>query len=102
MKWRLAFGVLCYKNMPPKLKRKFYRAVIKLTILYGAEFWPVKNFHVQKMKVTEIRDEGIWDKVGVAPMEDNMCEARLRWLEHMKRRCTDAPERRCEWLVLRI
>ncbi|PHT59458.1 Triose phosphate/phosphate translocator, chloroplastic [Capsicum baccatum] len=55
MKWKLAAGVLCDKKVPPKLKGKFYRVVVRPTILYGAECWPVKNSHIQKMKVTEMR-----------------------------------------------
>nr|XP_018633540.1 uncharacterized protein LOC104117440 [Nicotiana tomentosiformis] len=79
--------------------------------------WPVKNSHVQQMKVAEmrmlrwmcehtrldrIRNEVIWDNVGVVPMEAKMCEARLRWFGHVKRRSTDAPVRRCERLALGV
>ncbi|XP_070004359.1 uncharacterized protein [Nicotiana sylvestris] len=55
MKWRLASGVLCDKNVPPKLKGKFYRVVVRLTMLYGAECCPVKISHIQKMKAAEMR-----------------------------------------------
>ncbi|XP_070055460.1 uncharacterized protein [Nicotiana tomentosiformis] len=51
MKWRLASGVLCDKKSPSKLKGKFYRAVVTPAMLYGTECWPVKNFHIKKMKV---------------------------------------------------
>ena len=115
MKWRFASGVLCDKNMPLKLKGKFYRAVVRPIMLYGVECWPVKNSHVQKMKVAEmrmlrwmcrynrinkIRNEDIPDKVSVSPMKNKMREARLRWFGHMKRRGTYAPARRCKRLVL--
>ncbi|XP_060182471.1 uncharacterized protein LOC132612165 [Lycium barbarum] len=115
MKWRLASGVLCDKKVPPKLKGKFYKVVVRPTMLYGAEYWQVKISHVQKMKVAEmrmlrwmcghtrsdrIRNEDIRDKVGVASMEDKMREARLRWFGHVKRRDTDAPVRRCERLAM--
>ncbi|XP_019256326.1 PREDICTED: uncharacterized protein LOC109234715 [Nicotiana attenuata] len=43
MRWRLDSGVLCDKNMPPRLKGKFYKVVGRLTMLYGAECWPVKT-----------------------------------------------------------
>nr|XP_009775659.1 PREDICTED: uncharacterized protein LOC104225533 [Nicotiana sylvestris] len=69
MKWRLAFGVLCDKNVPLRLKDR-------------------------------IRNEVIRDKVGVAPVEEKMREARLRWFGHVKRRSTDAPIRRHERLAL--
>ncbi|XP_019238156.1 PREDICTED: uncharacterized protein LOC109218258 [Nicotiana attenuata] len=55
MKWRLASRVLRDKKVPSKLKGKFYRAVVRPTILYGAECWAAKNSHTQKMKVAEMR-----------------------------------------------
>ncbi|XP_019230097.1 PREDICTED: uncharacterized protein LOC109211051 [Nicotiana attenuata] len=78
MKRRLASGVLCDKNAPPRLMGKFYRVVVRSTILYESECWPVKKSRVWKMKVAEmmmlrwmcrqirndkIRNEVIWDKV---------------------------------------
>ncbi|KAM3246941.1 hypothetical protein P3L10_008708 [Capsicum annuum] len=115
MKWKLASGVLCDKKVPPKLKGKFYRAVVRPAMLYGAECWPVKNSHIQKMRVAEmrmlrwmcgltrgdrVRNENIREKVGVTPVECKMREARLRWFGHVKRRGMDAPVRRCERLAL--
>ncbi|KAG5575703.1 hypothetical protein H5410_055837 [Solanum commersonii] len=115
MKWRLASGVLCDKKIPPKLKGKFYRVVVRSALLYGAKCWPVKNSHVQKMHVAEMRmlrwmcghtrsdkikNEVIWEKVGVASVVDKLREARLRWFGHVRRRCADAPVRRCEGLAI--
>ncbi|PHU20573.1 hypothetical protein BC332_11724 [Capsicum chinense] len=115
MKWKLASGVLCDKKVPPKLKGKFYRVVVRPALLYGAECWPVKNSHIQKMKVAEmrmlrwmcgltrgdrVRNETIREKVGVTSVECKMREARLRWFGHVKRRGMDAPVRRCERLAL--
>jgi hypothetical protein len=37
LKWRQASGVLCDPRVPLKLKAKFYRTAIRLTMLYGAE-----------------------------------------------------------------
>ncbi|KAG5610037.1 hypothetical protein H5410_021318 [Solanum commersonii] len=48
----------------------------------------------------KIRNEDIRDKVGVASMVDKMREERLRWFGHVKRRCIDAPVRRCKRLVI--
>ncbi|XP_070051793.1 uncharacterized protein [Nicotiana tomentosiformis] len=113
LKWRLASGVLCDWNVPPKLKGKFYKAVVRPAMLYEAECWPVKKSHAQKMKVAEmrmlrwmcghtrkdkIRNEYIRDKVGVAPVEEKLRESRLRWFGHVKRRDVDAPVRRYESL----
>ncbi|XP_070022982.1 uncharacterized protein [Nicotiana sylvestris] len=115
MKRGLASGVLCDKKVSLKLKGKFYRVVVRPTMLYVAECCPVKIAHVQKMKVEEmrmsrwmcghtrldrIRNEVIRDKVGVAPIEDKMREAQLRWFGHLRRRSTDAPVRRYERLTL--
>ncbi|PHT52732.1 Brefeldin A-inhibited guanine nucleotide-exchange protein 5 [Capsicum baccatum] len=115
MKWKLASGVLCDKKVPPKLKGKFYRVVVRPAMLYGAECWPVKNSHIQKMKVAEmrmlrwmcgltrgdrVRNEIIREKVGVTPVECKMREVRLSWFGHVKRRGMDAPVRRCERLAL--
>lgn len=47
-----------------------------------------------------IRNEFIHDKVGAASTADKMTEARLRWFDHVKRRCTDALVRRCERLAI--
>ncbi|OIT29657.1 hypothetical protein A4A49_17649 [Nicotiana attenuata] len=106
MRWRLASGVLCDKNVPPRLKGKFYRVVVRPAMLYGAECWPVKKSYVQKMTVAEmkmlrwmcghtrkdkIRNEVIRDKMGVASMETKLRESRLRWFGHVKRRDIDAP-----------
>ncbi|XP_016438920.1 uncharacterized protein LOC107764847 [Nicotiana tabacum] len=55
MKWRLASGILYDKKVPSKLEGKFYRAVARPAMLYGAECWPIKNSHIEKMKVAEIR-----------------------------------------------
>ncbi|KAG5583283.1 hypothetical protein H5410_053910 [Solanum commersonii] len=35
MKWRLKFGVLCDKYMSLRLKGKFYRVVVRPTMLFG-------------------------------------------------------------------
>ncbi|XP_070045225.1 uncharacterized protein [Nicotiana tomentosiformis] len=55
MKSKLASSVLCNKNVPPRLKGKFYRVVIRPIMLYGMELWLVKNSHVQKLKVAKMR-----------------------------------------------
>ncbi|XP_070042497.1 uncharacterized protein [Nicotiana tomentosiformis] len=115
MKWRLASGVLCDRNVPLRLKGKFYRVMVRPAMLYGAEYWPVKNSHAQKMKVAEMRmlrwmcgctrrdrikNEATRNRVGVASVENKMQESRLRWFGHVKRRSIDTHVRRCERLAL--
>ncbi|XP_070033034.1 uncharacterized protein [Nicotiana tomentosiformis] len=85
--------------------------VVRPAILYGAECWPVKKSHVQKMSVAEMRtlrwmcghtrkdkimNEVIRDKVGVALVEAKLRKSRLRWFGHVKKRDIDASVRRCE------
>jgi len=85
--------------------------VIRPALLYGAECWPVKKSHVQRLRVAEmrmiywicghmrldkIRNEVIGGKIGVASIEDKIRETRLRWFGHVRRRTMDAPLRRCE------
>jgi hypothetical protein len=43
MKWRQAYGILCDKRVPQKLKGKFHRIMIRPAMLYGAECWPTKR-----------------------------------------------------------
>ncbi|XP_070019956.1 uncharacterized protein [Nicotiana sylvestris] len=84
-------------------------------MLYEIECWLVKNFHVQMMKVAEMRklrwmcgctkrdrikNEAIRNRVGVASIEDKMRESRLIWFTHVKRRSIVAPVRRCERLAV--
>ncbi|KAF3651248.1 Phosphoribosylaminoimidazole carboxylase, chloroplastic [Capsicum annuum] len=84
-------------------------------MLYGTECWPVKNSHIQKLKVAEmrmlrwmcgftradrVRNEIIREKVGVVSVEDKIREVRLRWFGHVMRRGTDASVCRCKSLVL--
>ncbi|PHT56676.1 Delta(7)-sterol-C5(6)-desaturase 1 [Capsicum baccatum] len=84
-------------------------------MLYGVEYWSIKNSHVQKLKVAEmrmlrwmcgftradrVRNEIIWKKVGVTSVQDKMREVKFRWFGHVMRKGTDAPVRRCERLAL--
>ena len=80
-------------------------------LLYGAECWPTKKTHLQRMKVAKMRmihwicdrtrldkisNEVIRGKLGVTFVEDKIREARFRWFGHIRRRSMDAPVRRCE------
>ncbi|CAH9063950.1 unnamed protein product, partial [Cuscuta europaea] len=111
MKWKSASGFLCDRGMPTRLKGKFYRTAIRPALLYGVECWAVKQCHIQKMSVAEmrmlrwmcghtrkdrVRNETIRQRVGVASIEDKMRESRLRWFGHVRRRPSDAPVRRVE------
>ncbi|XP_019244564.1 PREDICTED: uncharacterized protein LOC109224437 [Nicotiana attenuata] len=64
---------------------------------------PESTLTLNKLEETlldRIGNEVIRDKVGVAPVEDLMREARVIWFGHVKRSCTDVSVRRCERLAL--
>jgi hypothetical protein len=108
VKWRQAYGVLCDKKVPNKLKGKFYETTIRPAMMYSAERWATKGQHVQKMSVAEmrmlclicghtrkdrIRNDDIWDKLGVALIQEKLVQHRLRWFGHIQRRPPEAPVR---------
>ncbi|KAF3622415.1 putative protein yippee-like [Capsicum annuum] len=47
-----------------------------------------------------VRNEIIWEKVGVASVKYKLREVRLHWLGHVMRRGPDAPVQRCESLAM--
>ncbi|KAL6549287.1 hypothetical protein OROGR_008431 [Orobanche gracilis] len=118
LKWKSATGVLCDSDMPYRLKGEFYRTAIRSALLYCTECWTVKQCHVQKMNVAEmrmlrwmyghtkkdrLRNEVIREKVRVAYIEDKMMENRLRWFGHVMRRPVDASVRRLKsWGTINI
>jgi hypothetical protein len=55
VKWRQISGILCDKKVPNKLKNKFYKTIIRPTMMYGVECWATKAQYIQKMSVVEMR-----------------------------------------------
>nr|GEV54242.1 retrovirus-related Pol polyprotein LINE-1 [Tanacetum cinerariifolium] len=47
--------VICNKNVPFKLKGKFYRADIRPAMLYGSKCWPITKALANRMEVVELR-----------------------------------------------
>jgi hypothetical protein len=43
IKWHQTSGILYDKRVPHKLIGKFYRTMIRPTMFYGAECWPIKR-----------------------------------------------------------
>ncbi|VFQ76974.1 unnamed protein product [Cuscuta campestris] len=97
------------------MKGKFYRSVVRPVMLYEAECWAVKKTHVPRLHAAEMRmlrwmsGKTSWDRisnevirrqVGMAPEEDTLRDARLRWFGHVRRRDVDAPVRRCERITV--
>ncbi|PKA63692.1 hypothetical protein AXF42_Ash016976 [Apostasia shenzhenica] len=113
VKWRNASGVLCDRKISSKIKGKFYKTVVRPAMIYGAECWPAKKKHTNKINVAEMRmlrwmcgytrkdrmrNEYIRKKVGVASIEDKLRESRLRWFGHLNRMPIEAPVRKIELL----
>ncbi|GJZ37461.1 hypothetical protein Tco_0583652 [Tanacetum coccineum] len=86
MKWRAATRVLCDRNVPLKLKGKFYRVTIRPDMLCGSECWPITKSIANKPKVKTIINK--------------MREGQLRWFGHVRRRPQSTPVRRVEALVV--
>ena len=54
-KWRELNGVICDKKIPTKLKFLIYETVIRPTLLYGCETWPMSVQDEKLMATTEMR-----------------------------------------------
>ena len=100
LKWREVTGILCDRKMPLYLKSKIYRTVVRPVALYGAECWPATKVHERTLHAMEMRmlrwslgvtrldhimNENIRKTCGVAPIQEKMREARLRWYGHVSR-----------------
>jgi hypothetical protein len=97
-----------------KLKDKFYRTVIRPAMLYGAECWPTKRWHIQQLSVAEMRmlqwicdntkrdrvqNDDIRERLGVAPVKEKLVQHRLRWFGHIQWRPAEAPV--YSWVIRR-
>jgi len=97
-KMKKCFRLSCEKKIPLRMKGRVYRMVVRPILLYGVECWPIKRSQVQRMRVVEmgmirwmcghtrldkIKNEVIRGKIGVAPIEGKIREARLRWFSHI-------------------
>ncbi|KAG5619478.1 hypothetical protein H5410_019302, partial [Solanum commersonii] len=104
-KWRLASGVLCDKKIPPKLKGKFYRVVVRQSLVVGAECWrselTCSKLHVAEMRMLRwmcghtrairlgmrLSGEG-----RSGPVVDKL-RGEARWFGHVRRRSRGAMRR---------
>jgi len=46
--------MLCNKRRPIGLKSKVCRIIVRPTVLYGSEYWPIKKTRVQRLMIAEI------------------------------------------------
>ncbi|GKC68632.1 hypothetical protein Tco_1101230, partial [Tanacetum coccineum] len=115
LKWRVATRVICDRNVPLKLKEKFYRAAIRPAMLYGSECWPITKALDNRMEVAELRmlrwtcgktmldmiPNGVYRaELEVETIINKMGDGRLRWFGHVRRRPQSTPVRRVEALVV--
>ena len=54
-KWGEPTGVICDKKVPQKMKLLIYQTVIRPTLLYGCETWPMVAKDETRMERTEMR-----------------------------------------------
>ena len=54
-KWRELSGVICDNKIPTKLKHLTYQTVIRPTLIYGCEPWPMSVKYEKRMATTEMR-----------------------------------------------
>ena len=100
-KWRELSGVICDKKVPTKLKILIYQTVIRPTLLYGCETWPMSVKYERRMATTEMRmvrwamgvsllehrrNEEILEEAKVEQIATVMRRRMLEWFGHVKRR----------------
>jgi hypothetical protein len=68
-------------------------------MLYGIEYWMVKNQHANRICVVEIemlRNRGRVGALGVTAYYKKMVKTQLRWIGHIERRFVDFVARRVD------
>jgi len=78
-----------------------YKSIIKPTLIYGNETWPITQRQEQMIEATEmqmlrhihginwedhVRIENIKSKAKIKPVSRNMRKRKLQWYGHVKRR----------------
>ncbi|KAK3562732.1 hypothetical protein QTP86_005733 [Hemibagrus guttatus] len=99
--WRKMLGVLCVRKISARIKRKVYRTVVRLAMLYGLETVSLRKRQESELEVAElkmlrfslgvtrsdrIRNEYIRGTSHVGRLGDKVRETRLRWFGHVQRR----------------
>ena len=68
--WKRVSGILCDRRICLRVKRKVYKTVVTLAMMYGAETWAVKK--AQEKKLTEV------------PGKRRKGRPKRRWLDNIK------------------
>ena len=99
--WRRVSGVICYRRLPARVKRKVYSLVVRPAMVYGLETVAVTHKQVEEMEVAEmkmlrfamgvtrkdkIKNKHIRSTVKIERLRMKMREGRLRWYGHVMRR----------------
>ena len=53
--WRKVTGMMCNKKVPPKVKGKLYKTMVRPAMLYGMEAVAVTKKQVRQMEVAEMK-----------------------------------------------
>ena len=98
-KWRELSGVISDKKIPTKLKLLIYQTVIRPTLLYGCETWPMSVKYETRRATTEMRmvrwamgvsllehrrNEEILEEAKVEATATVMRRRKLEWFGHVK------------------
>ena len=91
-------GILCDRRISFRVKRKVYKRVVRLSMVYGAETWAMKKAQEKKLDVAEmrmlrwmsgvtkldrIRNERIRGTTKVGEISKKVQESRLKWYGHV-------------------
>ncbi|EYB83113.1 hypothetical protein Y032_0342g3027 [Ancylostoma ceylanicum] len=108
LKWRESTGILCDRRCSRVLKGKIYRRVVRPTLMYGSECWPLSKTHERMLNTVEMRmlrwacgltrcdrvpNEDIRTIMQTAPIQLKLRAQRLRWYGHVMRRPSPHPSR---------
>lgn len=83
--------ITCDPRMILKLKRKGYKTITRLVVMYGSECWVIKETDERKWHVAEIptlryRIEYIPGGMKIAPVTKKLKTNRLVWYGYVMRR----------------
>ena len=91
--WRKMSGVQCDKRVPPHVKRKIHNTIVQPAMLYVMEMKMCRWACGHTLR-DHVRNENIEERLKVDSITERCRKARLRCLDHVKRRDQDFVERK--------
>ena len=100
-RWRKLTGVLYDRKILLRLKAKVYETIIIPVLTYWSECWATKVTNKRKIATMELRmlrgilgvsrrdrmrNEDIRRILHISPIDEVLCDGRLRWVGHVQRR----------------